>query len=84
MTTLINVLNPFICRALNDPGSIREACERYCSLYGYEDSLVLSWLYRELKEYSATQDTAILECMYQNIFQKSLAEKYCKNCTNSR
>lgn len=66
---------------LNDTESIRNACNRYCSLYGYEDSLVLSWLYRELKNYSATKDAAILDYMYTNIFQKSLTEKYCKQET---
>lgn len=63
---------------LNDPESIRKACGRYCTLYGYEDSVVLAWLYRELKTYSATGDKSILEYMYENIFRKSLSEKYCE------
>lgn len=63
---------------LNDPESIRNACIKYCTLYGYEDSLVLSWLYRELKTFVGTGDQAILHYMFESIFRKSLSEKYCK------
>lgn len=73
-----HVLTIPVSRTLNDPESIRKACSRYCTLYGYEDSLVLSWLYRELKNFAATGDKSIVEYMFENIFKKSLTEKYCK------
>lgn len=78
MVDRIAIVMRYPFRALNDPENIRQACEKYCSLYGYEDSMVLSWLYRELRTFTTTGDKEILNYMFESIFKKSLAEKYCK------